>query len=329
MSERENLERLGLRRDSDGTLAFSEKREASLGHTVFHSVYNEAAVRYANIFDRVFARALRTSEFELVNVLIRVRAMEDPGWDPWETTKKTVKAARDTVSLASTFEAERTLQLWLYGHIVEASEPYEILMNLARVIVGERYNFLCFPPKKRGRLPGPGEKIDKIKTIAHVAGVPQLVVPLKETWDRVLRNAVFHSEYSLHGYEVRIRRPLRVLSQEEFMTKLNRALALHDSLSVIETLYRRSFDRPRLVSVHPQFEKWPGEQAWVMVREGYGAIGLRDALSPEEISAGRIPWSIGKFFEHEARQLHGSSRPVFFSKEPPAPFWATKRTRIK
>ncbi len=36
---------------------------------------------------------------------------------------------REALASTKTFAAERTLQLWIYGHIVEASEPYEILMK--------------------------------------------------------------------------------------------------------------------------------------------------------------------------------------------------------
>lgn len=34
------------------------------------------------------------------------------------------------------YEAARHLQFWIYGHIVEASEPYEMLANLVQVSLG-------------------------------------------------------------------------------------------------------------------------------------------------------------------------------------------------
>lgn len=42
------------------------------------------------------------------------------------------------------FETQRYLFLWLYGHIIEASEPYEIAANLITIIDGERFNINNF-----------------------------------------------------------------------------------------------------------------------------------------------------------------------------------------
>jgi hypothetical protein len=36
----------------------------------------------------------------------------------------------------------------------------------------------------------------------------------------------------------------------------------------------------------------PNERAIVMVREGHGVIGLKDAWTAEELQAGRMPWRI-------------------------------------
>jgi hypothetical protein len=49
------------------------------------------------------------------------------------------------------------LALWLYGHIVEAAEPYEILSNLIDISRGGRFNVRRFPD--RGSRPqSPGER---------------------------------------------------------------------------------------------------------------------------------------------------------------------------
>jgi hypothetical protein len=98
------------------------------------------------------------------------------------------------------------------------------------------------------------------------------------------------------------------------MGYINRSLAFHDALSTLDTVYREYFDEPKLIPVHPEFAKWPGEKAWVMVREGYGAIGLCDALSSEQLKAGYVP-CFGKFLEHELPLLDSDSRPVFFTRK--------------
>jgi hypothetical protein len=46
------------------------------------------------------------------------------------------------------------------------------------------------------------------------------------------------------------------------------------------------------IFMHPLNAAIPGERAIVMVREGYGAIGLKDAWTLEELKRGHIPLAI-------------------------------------
>jgi hypothetical protein len=304
---------VGFYRREDGKLIFAP--EAKADRTGVKAIYCDSVIKYVNAFEPAFRRALETSEFEFVSLLIRVRGLEDPGWDPYESTKATVKYVREAIASTKTFEAERTLQLWIYGDIVEASEPYEILMNLTRVILGERYHGYCFPPRPNRGPQSPGEKIRQIEEAAVTASVPNLVLPLKEVWDRDLRNAIFHSDYSLHGDEVRLRNPYRVYPHETVMQLINKALAFHDVLSVLENAYRAHFESPKLIPVHPGFAKWPGEKAWVMVRKGTGAIGLHDALNEQERREGRIPWHFGRYLKSEIEVLSADGKAIFFPAE--------------
>jgi hypothetical protein len=308
------LEKWKLRRNSDGNLEFRPNAAPMKDRSGFKALYCDSLLSYLNILDDAYCRALNISEFELVSSLIRIRGMEGPGWDPFESTKLTVRSVRLATLSINSFEAERTLQLWLYGHIVEASEHYEILMNLARIVRGERYNSHCFPPKKGGRPQGLGEKITQIEKAAQEAGLSNLALPLQQIWDRVLRNAIFHSDFALHGWEITLRNPRRVFSHDQVMTYLNRALAFHDAVVCMDSIYRAVFDKPRVIDVHPEFAKWPGEKAWVIVREGYGAIGLRDALTPVEIAEGKIPWSWGRFLKSELDQMIQEKHIVWFPK---------------
>ena len=60
--------------------------------------------------------------------------------------------------------------------------------------------------------------------------------------------------------------------------------------------------------------KWPDEKAWVIVRENYGAIGLRDALTPAEFSEGKIPWNWGRFLKSELDEMMRHNNVVWFPK---------------
>src|SRR5436189_5740395 len=70
----------------------------------------------------------------------------------------------------------------------------------------------------------------------------------------------------------------------------------------------------RVIPVHPEFAKWPDEKAWVIVREDYGAIGLRDALTATELREGKIPWSWGRFLKSELGQMMQQKDIVWFPK---------------
>ena len=47
----------------------------------------------------------------------------------------------------------------------------------------------------------------------------------------------------------------------------------------------------------------PGEMATVIVREGHGAVGLKDAHSPDALASGAIPFRMGIFTDAERAML--------------------------
>lgn len=47
----------------------------------------------------------------------------------------------------------------------------------------------------------------------------------------------------------------------------------------------------------------PGEQAIVIVRRGYGAVGMKDAYTPAQLAQGAIPFRLGIFNEQERAML--------------------------
>ena len=82
-----HLRRVGFYRREDGKLIFAP--EAKADRTGVKAIYCDSVIKYVNAFEPTFRRALETSEFEFVSLLIRVRGLEDPGWDPYESTKAT------------------------------------------------------------------------------------------------------------------------------------------------------------------------------------------------------------------------------------------------
>jgi hypothetical protein len=268
-----------------------------------YPAYYEALPRYLTALDPAFVRAREKSEFEFLLSLFRVRGVQGPGWDPYETTQRAIPALVEVHAEIKDFEAARHLQLWIYGHILEASEPYEMLANLVDVANGGRFNIRRFPPYTGGRQQSPGMKMKEIQRACAAAGMPVVATPLREIWDRNLRNAVFHADYTLRRDEVRTLNPARVYDHDEIMTLVNRAIAYHHALAELYQVHIGSYAKPEVINVHPGFSRDPEERAVVIVREGYGAVGLKDAWTPEQVRRGKIRHRIGRFTPEEWQLL--------------------------
>jgi hypothetical protein len=224
--------------------------------------------------------------------------------------------AHDYIVERGEIEAARHLELWVYGHIVEASEPYELLANLVDVANGGRFKFDRFPPHPNGRPKSPGEKIQQLREMAVAAGMPGVASPLQEIWNREFRNAIFHADYSFYGNELRTVRPLKIYTHDEHMAILNRALAYHEALSHLYKIHIASYHEPEVIPVHPEFSQNPEERAVVIVREGYGATGMKDAWTREQIAAGYITFRIGRFTPDEIRILDSDHTLALLPRRP-------------
>lgn len=174
--------------------------------------YKQAILRYTACISPVFEAAKEKSEFDFIHTLLGIRGIESAGWDSYESTLNIYKKVIPLIQSLKDFETSRHLSLWLYGHIIEASEPYEIAANLLRVASGERFSTDNFPDeiigkgaKRRTRPVFPLGKIEKLRILAARAGKPDAITPFEDVVDHELRNAIFHSDYALYRFEVRIR----------------------------------------------------------------------------------------------------------------------------
>jgi len=288
-----------LSRDEKGvwTLELTEGEKSREG---LSPPYVDALPRYLTALDPAFDRARETSEFNFLFSMFAVRGMQDAGWDPYETTVRAINAIREIHGQIKG-EANRHLALWLYGHIMEASEPYEFIGNLIDVAVGGRFNVERFPPHPNGAPLSPETKIARLEEQATAAGMRTVILPMRESWNREFRNAIFHADYSLYGSEVRTIRPPRKYGDDQVMTLVNRALAYHEAISILRTTHIQSYTEPVTIPIDPRFSGDPDEKAVVIVRERYGATGLKDAWTEEDLRRGHIPFRIGRFTQEESR----------------------------
>jgi hypothetical protein len=113
----------------------------------WNPVFREALPRYLTALDSAFNRAQKRSQFQFLLSLFRIRGLEDAGWDPYQTTLRAIPAmhrVHDYIIEKGENEAAQHLGLWVYGHIVEASEPYELLANLIDVAKAGGLNSIDF-----------------------------------------------------------------------------------------------------------------------------------------------------------------------------------------
>jgi hypothetical protein len=289
-----------LIRDNDGSYRL-DLEDGEAGR--FPPSYAEALPRYLTLLDQAFTQAKEASQFWFVLALLRVRGSQDSGWDPYETTVAGMEAIRDHAATLTSFSLQRHLHLWTYGHLVEASESYEIAFNMISISQGGSFAPDCFP-RRNGRSPTPGEKIEQIESAANASGFPALAAPFRERWDRRLRNAIFHADYSLHGSEVRIRNPVRRYTGDEFLLLLNRAAACHDAIRHLHRAHAASYSEPVLVTVPPEFSRDPEVLGQVIVRQGEGLAAIRAAWMTEPRGPGqRIHWHLGRFLPGERELL--------------------------
>ena len=292
-----------LRRNENGIWTLEIDDGDLLSGDDSHPSYIDALPRYLTALEPAFARAQEASEFSFLSSIFAIRGMQDAGWDPYETTVRAIAAIKAIHDNNIDGEGNRHLGLWLYGHIMEASEPYEFLGNLIDVASGGRFLVARFPPRPNGAPLSPGVKIEHLETQALEAGMADVVLPMREAWNRDFRNAIFHADYSLHGPEVRTMRPTRVYSHDETMTLINRAMAYSEAMSILRKISIESYTEPVIIPCDSEVSGDHKQMATVIVREGFGATGLKDAWTTEELARGCIPFRMGRFTREETEML--------------------------
>lgn len=163
--------------------------------------------------------------FELVCTLVRAAGLKDTGWD---SHLESIELLRDLECLGQIElpkdafphpESTRArLALISYAHLTEMNFPYDLIANLLRLRLGLKY---CMEPlahlgrpivKKgsKGKViekiiaPSPDRKIKEIEGQSEKAGLPEVGKALREIYDPVIRNAVYHSDYVVQHDSMRL-----------------------------------------------------------------------------------------------------------------------------
>ncbi len=291
-----------IKRDSNG------KWTASNIPVDMNPVYAKALVNFFNSLDPLFTKAQEKSDFEFIFALLNIQGMQDAGWDAFETTRDIFETFNKLKSKIKYNDEQLHLFLVLYGLILEASYPYDLLYNLLRIISGDRYSATCFPDgnKSNSGKPRPmsaSDKINKIKELADKLGLKTNIQPLVDIFDKELRNAIFHSDYCLYNNELRLPRSSTIYKVEDVMAILNKTVAYYEVIIRLVKMYKASYENSEIIDPHPDFSADPEEKVVVMVRKGTGVIGIKSSWTQEEVAQGKIAFSLSRLLPYEQKML--------------------------
>lgn len=188
------------------------------------------------ILDRLFNQAREADEFEYICALLRIRGVEDEGWDPLEETQRLYDDVGSLMQAPLHDYARIRLGLLLYSHLTEVDAVYIILANMVEITAGERCVMNPFDDLYRtqgafgDRIPPSARRVvNRLKERAAERGYDELVQLLDSFFNDAVRNAFFHSDYILHEDEFRSREA-RFVDENNVRTS---ALKLHVILDLI------------------------------------------------------------------------------------------------
>lgn len=208
----------------------------------------------------------------------------------------------------------------MYGLAIEANFPYKLIANLMNIILGFRYNLDPFNyyRGKRKNIIYPNEKIQFLTKINKKVNMNNCIIPFYETFDKDLRNAIFHADFTVYKGEVRINlrnSAKKTYSQEEMHKIINKMFAFLVAFENVILYYKRSYESPKIINTPTEAGFDDNEKAVTILRRGYGLVGLKDTLTCEEIKNGKIPWHYGHFRKYETEILKNDHSTILLPKD--------------
>ncbi|TAE80792.1 MAG: hypothetical protein EAZ74_06115 [Alphaproteobacteria bacterium] len=278
-----------------------------------HFSYFEALPKYLNSFEPVFAKAKKECEFGFICSLLRIKSeFTAENCDPFQTTSDSIAEILNLIKANPYSLATEHLWLWLYGHIVEASAPYELLYNLISVASDGSHNIYNFGYNKNGQPLMLHNILDKLRNHSNKNNFSDAMRPIDEVYNKDLRNAIFHSDYSIADDGTFItREPYKKYYHDEKLTFVNKALAYLESLRILRQMHISSYKFPKYIAVPKHWEN-QNEQAVTIIRDGYGVVGLKNTWSRTQIKNGAVGWHVANVTEKESLLLRKNAHRKLF-----------------
>jgi len=262
---------------------------------------------YLAYLDSLFARAANTDGFNYLCTILRVEGITSGHWDAFVEAEE---ASMDFSNLLRSIgrkknQEKRTLRLalFLYCHSTEMSAPYEILANLLQCCQNKPYMMYPFVDLvkvdktkslfTKRRLPYPKDKIKHIKELAMVCGENKLGEIIDGFFRNDIRNAFYHSDYTISEDEFRIIEGGEIgeqtISLEKLSDVLARCFAFYSAFFIIYNNVKRGFAQGK------RFHRWPN----------YEVLELLSA--DNELTGFKIHFPNGSYAMFERKKYEGTT----------------------
>jgi len=161
------------------------------------------------VLEPLFEKARKQDEFEFCCTLLRIKGLETIGWDTLLESNELIHQVLKLVQEQLDGKLKVRLLLFLYCHVTEIDDLYDVVGNLLRICLGDRYSISPFDRKlhKSGKsADSPNSKVLRIFEWANEIGFPEIGEMLNYMLVKQVRNAFFHSDYILHNNMFNIKR---------------------------------------------------------------------------------------------------------------------------
>lgn len=162
----------------------------------------------AELLKPLFEKAQSTDEFEFCCTLLRIRGLEESGWDPLIESKDLLQEVLMLINAPLQDKVRIRLLLFLYCHATEMDDLYNVIGNLLRVCRGERCSIAPYVGELHhsGRAAiNPSAKVTRISEWVNLAGFPKVGEMFEYMLLKQIRNAFYHSDYTIYNDEFRIK----------------------------------------------------------------------------------------------------------------------------
>ena len=226
---------------------------------------DETFEKSREIFQQLFSDSWSSNPLQMIFALVRVGGMSDPNWDPMLESLaafEDYEVLLEEIDATSSKQRHYRLRLLYYCHLVEASAPYNLVMNLLRCRAGMDYHISPFHYlyRQKGKSlvrvpPSVAAKMRAIREFEAKHSDGRVISQLEKAVDESIRNSFFHSDYCFSDSEYRsLGSPTKVFEFSDLDRFLDEAFAIYGALLAIWSSARQQLGSQKKVHKLPNFE---------------------------------------------------------------------------